>query len=150
MTTLLTSTMLTLTTTHHYNNNDNDENNISMADSVDYGTTFILDDFTNDTTDNSSLSNMTGYYPHPGIIIQVLARFHLIALPTIAVLGIISNILSFCIFISKTLRRTSCSIYLAARSVSDTGFLLSLFISWLGDAMSVPVVHTIVVCQVRC
>ncbi|KAK7486452.1 hypothetical protein BaRGS_00022253 [Batillaria attramentaria] len=106
------------------------------------------------TTGNFSYGNDTGAgsgllpRPNGGIVIQILARFHLIALPTIAILGIISNLLSFCIFVSKTLRRTSCSIYLAARSISDTGFLLSLFITWLGDAVSAPVVHTVVVCQV--
>ncbi|XP_076453474.1 uncharacterized protein LOC143288733 [Babylonia areolata] len=109
------------------------------------------------TTDNdddynySSSFNVTSAYPPsplpPDVAIKVLARFRLIALPTIAVLGIVSNTLSFCIFVSKTLRRTSCSIYLAARSVSDTGFLLALFLTWLGDAMAVPLVHTVVVCQ---
>ncbi|KAL8594339.1 hypothetical protein ACOMHN_053256 [Nucella lapillus] len=114
---------------------------------MDFSTTFILE---TNATNNSSQHNVTAYPPSllsPDVAIRVLARFRLVALPTIAFLGIVSNTLSFCIFVSKTLRRTSCSIYLAARSMSDTGFLLAMFLTWLGDAMGVPLIHTVVVCQ---
>ena len=142
----VTSSIFGLSSTHNTTTTDS-INNMAAADSLDYGATFIVE---TNSSDNASLANGTGFpgYHQPGVVIQILARFHLIALPTVAVLGIISNMLSFFIFVSKTMRRTSCSIYLAARSVSDTGFLLSLFFTWLGDAMGVPVIHTVVVCQV--
>ncbi|XP_076435803.1 uncharacterized protein LOC143275517 [Babylonia areolata] len=133
---------------HHYYNDDNNTSTTPLPPPLPLP-------FSNLTTstDNSSLFNDTGYFPaspppSPDVAIKVLARFHLIAVPVIVVLGIVGNVLSFCIFVSKTLRRTSCSLYLAARCVSDTGFLLSVFITWLGDAMGIPVIHTMVVCQV--
>lgn len=106
------------------------------------------DNSTWNASSNPSLTNATiNSHLAPSVAIQILSRIHLIALPTIAILGTVSNLLAFCIFASKTLRRTSCSLYLAARSISDTGFLMFLFITWLGDATRVPVVHVVVVCQ---
>ena len=81
------------------------------------------------------------------VTIAVLANFHLISIPLIISLGILGNLLAFFTFVSKPLRCTSCSLYLAARSMSDIGFLLALFVTWLGDAMGVSIYHTNVVCQ---
>lgn len=53
--------------------------------------------------------------------------------PFICLFGFVGNILSTIIFLSKSQTKTSCSLYLAARSLSDTGFLISLFCIWLGD-----------------
>ncbi|XP_050406279.1 thyrotropin-releasing hormone receptor [Patella vulgata] len=92
------------------------------------------------TSDRLQTPNMdTGIY--------ILAKFHLVAIPIITTFGLIGNSLAFFVFISKSLRRTSCSWYLAARSLSDTGFLICLFIMWLGDAFRVRIFHTVVVCQ---
>lgn len=56
-----------------------------------------------------------------------------IGVPIICVFGIVGNVLSFRVFIFKSFRNNSSSIYIAALSVSDTGFLVSLFLSWLGN-----------------
>ncbi|CAG2215628.1 mu-type opioid receptor-like [Mytilus edulis] len=53
--------------------------------------------------------------------------------PVICLSGFIGNFLSAAIFLSKSQRKTSCSLYLGVRSLSDTGFLISLFFIWLGD-----------------
>ncbi|XP_041355550.1 thyrotropin-releasing hormone receptor-like [Gigantopelta aegis] len=81
------------------------------------------------------------------VAIAVLANFHLISIPLIICLGVLGNLLAFFTFVSKPLRNTSCSLYLAARSASDIGFLLALFVTWLGDAMGVLIYHTNVICQ---
>ena len=46
--------------------------------------------------------------------------------------GIFGNMLSFKVFVFSSFGKQSSSIYIAALSLSDTGFLLSLFLSWLG------------------
>ncbi|XP_048247253.1 thyrotropin-releasing hormone receptor-like isoform X2 [Haliotis rufescens] len=84
----------------------------------------------------------------PSIAIQILYRVHLVAIPAIAIIGTISNLLAFFTFISKPLRRTSCSLYLAARSLSDTGFLLSLLATWIGDATTFQLYHRDGMCQI--
>jgi len=53
--------------------------------------------------------------------------------PIICLFGIVGNILSFRVFVFRSFRNNSSSVYIAALSVSDTGFLLALFLSWLGN-----------------
>ena len=53
-------------------------------------------------------------------------------IPIICVFGILGNILSFKVFIFTSFKKHSSSIYIGALSLSDTGFLASLFLSWLG------------------
>ncbi|XP_066592432.1 thyrotropin-releasing hormone receptor [Prorops nasuta] len=51
--------------------------------------------------------------------------------PILVYLGCLGNILSVCVFFCTKLRRYSSSIYLGALAISDTGFLVALFITWL-------------------
>ena len=53
-------------------------------------------------------------------------------IPIICLFGICGNMLSFKVFVFSSFGNHSSSIYIAALSLSDTGFLLSLFLSWLG------------------
>lgn len=46
-------------------------------------------------------------------------------------LGLLGNCLSMCVFFGTKLRYSSSSIYLGALAISDTGFLVSAFVSWL-------------------
>ncbi|KAI0229879.1 hypothetical protein LSAT2_019712 [Lamellibrachia satsuma] len=50
--------------------------------------------------------------------------------PTLLLVGLVGNSLSFIVFMSRRLRRFSCSVYLAALAVSDNGLLLCVFVSW--------------------
>lgn len=52
--------------------------------------------------------------------------------PFLVYFGSLGNSLSVCVFFGTKMRRTSSNFYLAALAISDTGFLLSLFIVWLG------------------
>jgi hypothetical protein len=51
------------------------------------------------------------------------------------------------IFLGKQMRKTSFCVYLAARSIADTVFLLTLFVVWL-DNVQVRVFHIQGVCQI--
>lgn len=53
--------------------------------------------------------------------------------PVICVFGIVGNLFSFRVFVFKSFRNNSSSAYIAALSVSDSCFLLSLFFSWFGN-----------------
>ncbi len=53
--------------------------------------------------------------------------------PLLIVMGVIGNSLSFAVFIYSHLRRISSSMYLAALSVADTGFLLCVALSWANN-----------------
>lgn len=66
--------------------------------------------------------------------------------PVICFLGFVGNFLSAAIFLEKSQRKTSCSLYLGIRSLSDTGFLISLFLIWLGD-MKVNIFKAPGLCQ---
>ena len=50
--------------------------------------------------------------------------------PSLLIVGLVGNTLSFIVFLSRRLRRFSCSVYLAALAVSDNGLLLCVFVSW--------------------
>lgn len=54
-------------------------------------------------------------------------------IPIICHLGIIGNTLSTAVFLQKPLRKSSCCIFLAARGVSDNGFLSTLFVIWISQ-----------------
>ena len=51
--------------------------------------------------------------------------------PIIIIIGLLGNATSFAVFVGGGLRHLSSSVYLAALAVSDSGFLISLLISWL-------------------
>lgn len=52
-------------------------------------------------------------------------------MPIIVHLGLLGNCLSVCVFFGTKLRRASSSIYLGALAISDSGFLVTIFIVWL-------------------
>ena len=57
----------------------------------------------------------------------------LYCLPVICIFGLVGNTLSSITFFRNPLRKTSCSLYLAARSISDSGFLLALLLTWISS-----------------
>jgi hypothetical protein len=78
---------------------------------------------------------------------DALWALRMYSIPTICAVGVFGNVMSAWTFLGKQMRKTSCCVYLAARSVSDTGFLLSLFAVWL-DSVHVRVFHIQGVCQI--
>ncbi|XP_033745871.1 thyrotropin-releasing hormone receptor-like [Pecten maximus] len=68
-------------------------------------------------------------------------------LPIIIVTGFLGNTISFFVFIFSRLKRISTSVYLAALSISDTGFLFCVGFGWL-DAMGIHFFHNNGICQI--
>jgi hypothetical protein len=77
----------------------------------------------------------------------VIERIELCYSLTLIVLGTIGNCISVLVFFTTKLRKLSSSFYLAALAVSDTGFLIALFISWL-NSIGVPLFNISGVCEV--
>ncbi|BFZ06081.1 hypothetical protein BsWGS_09120 [Bradybaena similaris] len=68
-------------------------------------------------------------------------------MPAICLLGFATNFMSLLVFLQPNLRRLSCSVYLAVKAVSDSLFLLTVFIIWL-VRVEVSVFDTTGVCQI--
>ncbi|KAK3092426.1 hypothetical protein FSP39_002675 [Pinctada imbricata] len=68
-------------------------------------------------------------------------------MPFICFCGLVGNTLSVVVFSRPSLRTHSCSLLLAARAISDNGFLFTVFIVWL-DFVNVCVFHTEGICQI--
>jgi hypothetical protein len=68
-------------------------------------------------------------YPFVWKLINGLEMYYI---PILVVLGSFGNCLSIYIVFATKMHRTSSSFYLAALALSDTGFLISMFIAWLG------------------
>ncbi|XP_062580143.1 thyrotropin-releasing hormone receptor-like [Saccostrea cucullata] len=68
-------------------------------------------------------------------------------LPIIIAIGVLGNVISFLVFLFTALKKISTSVYLAALALSDTGFLLCVWIVWF-DNMDMHFFHTNGVCQI--
>ena len=97
------------------------------------------------TRNQSKPSTFTPYYPHddPPVII-LIERYLTICL---CVLGFTGNSFSSATFLSKQLRRSPCSVYLAARGVSDNIFLANLAVSLLGNMFELNFSHISGLCK---
>ena len=62
---------------------------------------------------------------------QVLDFLNVYFTPVIILVGVVGNVMSFLVFSLTHLTRLSSSVYLAALSMADTGFLLALSVVWL-------------------
>ncbi|KAH3807849.1 hypothetical protein DPMN_136196 [Dreissena polymorpha] len=68
-------------------------------------------------------------------------------LPAIVIIGTLGNIMSFLTFVSKPLGLCSSSVLLALRSVSDLGFLGTVFVIWLSAVFELHLNDVKAVCQ---
>lgn len=68
--------------------------------------------------------------------------------PVICLLGLISNTLSLAVFLQKSMRTKSCSLFLAARCISDNGFLVTLLIIWTSSVFELQLSRIVGLCQV--
>ena len=93
---------------------------------------------------NISRENNTNF-DGTGIIIATVEKY---AVPIICIFGLVGNTLSFIVFVQKALRRKSCSIFLAARSLSDNGFLITLLIIWTSSVFDLGLSRIVGICQV--
>lgn len=65
----------------------------------------------------------------------LLDFFHMYYIPLIILLGLVGNLLSCVVFLKTQLRMRSSSYYLAALSIADSGFLVTLFLVWLNSTV---------------
>lgn len=83
-------------------------------------------------TENVSLApsehNRTQQYGFAHPITTFIEQY---TIPVICIFGLLSNTLASVVFLQKVLRKSSCSIFLAARGFSDNGFLSTLLIIWI-------------------
>ena len=75
-----------------------------------------------------------------------MTQLNLYGTPIIAVVGILTNTLSILVFTTSKMRHQSSSVYLISMAISDNGFLLSLFITWL-SWVDVYLFHKPIWCQ---
>ncbi|XP_045201927.2 C-C chemokine receptor type 1-like [Mercenaria mercenaria] len=94
-------------------------------------------------TDETCLSATSSYNQSYTTMIK-LEKY---CLPVICILGLIGNSLSTITFLRKPLRNAPCSLYLAARGISDNGFLLSLFLIWTSSTFNLRLSQIKGVCQ---
>lgn len=52
-------------------------------------------------------------------------------IPVLVIFGVLGNILSVCVFFNTKLKKLSSSYYLSSLAISDTIFLIMVFIAWL-------------------
>ncbi|XP_045206809.1 galanin receptor type 2-like [Mercenaria mercenaria] len=87
--------------------------------------------YTQDSPIKQNVSNLSTIYSYtlsePEDIIAVVEEY---AVPIICIFGIIGNTISAFVFLHKVLRGNSSSLFLAARSISDNGFLATLLTIW--------------------
>lgn len=81
---------------------------------------------TNTSSDNDEANNKQPFY-------NFVHGLYLYAIPLISILGIIGNISSFKVFVCSGFNKQASSVYLSVLSISDTWFLLALFLGWFGS-----------------
>ncbi|XP_063426028.1 somatostatin receptor type 5-like [Mytilus trossulus] len=69
------------------------------------------------------------------------------SIPILCIIGFIGNTLSTVLFLGRSLRGFSCCVFLGVRSVTDNGFLATLFIAWF-DFLDVRLFHTTGICHI--
>ncbi|XP_060554482.1 probable G-protein coupled receptor 139 [Ruditapes philippinarum] len=99
----------------------------------------------NDSTLNGNFSSNGQRFEETQQFIASLEKY---AVPIICSFGLIANTLSFTVFAQKFLRRKSCSIFLAARSLSDNGFLITLLVMWTSSVFDLNLSRIAGICQV--
>ena len=69
-------------------------------------------------------------------------------MPIICIFGLIGNTLAAITFLRKPMRTKSCSLYLAVRSLSDNGFLVTLLIIWTSGTFRLQIGSILGICQI--
>ena len=81
------------------------------------------------TSNNTTSSHQDLYSPDE--ITTIVTNLDYYFVPAIIFIGLLGNTLSFMVFVFTNLKTLSSSVYLAALSISDSGFLICVFFSWV-------------------
>lgn len=96
---------------------------------------------------NDSPTNLTGQFPGPEHH-PVTAFIENYSIPVLCLLGLCGNSLASLVFLQKSLRNSSSSIFLATKGFSDNGFLSTLLIIWLSRTFQLRIGAISGACQV--
>lgn len=77
---------------------------------------------------SSNSTTINKLYHEPDDFLQDIQRYYT---PILVFLGLLGNCLSMYVFFGTKLRYSSSSIYLGALAISDSGFLVVVFVPWL-------------------
>ncbi|KAH3716095.1 hypothetical protein DPMN_058812 [Dreissena polymorpha] len=109
--------------------------------------------YTSNVTETSSSTENHGV-PYMNItaderdVHPITHYIELYIIPILCIIGVIGNTVSTIIFMHKTLRNSSCSIFLAVRGMSDNGFLTTLLIPWISRTFRLGLGSTNGACQI--
>ena len=111
-----------------------------VNDNINYGN---VNDNLNYGNEDYDMSDFTNVSP---ALMDVTKFLSLYVQPFLCLFGIAGHSLSIVIFLSKSLRKISSNIYLAALSGSSIGFNLVLLLQWL-EMVNVQLMHKTGFCQ---
>jgi hypothetical protein len=89
---------------------------------------------------------LNGTWSSPGALDQTIYYLNQVGIPLVVLFGTVGNTLSFVVLVRTHLRYQSSSVYLAFLNLVDTGFLLSLFVTWF-SWLDIRLFHRQVWCQ---
>ena len=115
----------------HYSNVNDNLIYGNVNDNINYG---------NEDYNTSEFDNVS-----PGLM-ELTKCISLYVQPVLCICGIAGHSVSFVIFLSKSMRKISSNIYLAALSGSSVGFNLVLLLQWL-EMVNVQLIHKSGFCQ---
>ena len=95
---------------------------------------------------NTSFFDFPRMSPSMELFRDTITWMERVVLPAIIIVGVMGNSVSFLVFMCSHLRRLSSSVYLAALSLADAGFLLCMLIKWAND-LGVPLLYNDQWCQ---
>ena len=78
-----------------------------------------------------SVGNVTSQNPEVDYMTVIVTNLDYYLVPVVIGIGLLGNTLSFMVFVFTNLKTLSSSVYLAALSISDSGFLICVFFSWV-------------------
>ncbi|XP_059161871.1 uncharacterized protein LOC131944966 [Physella acuta] len=99
-----------------------------------------------------AVNDTSGFFPPPFTSLETFSFYIKVrdgqttAVPYICGIGFVTNLVSLIVFVQPNLRRSSCGVYLASKSVSDLVFLLTVLIVWL-TRVDIKIFFTSGVCQ---
>lgn len=81
------------------------------------------------------------------LFFTIIYKMYLFIHPALCIAGMIENMISVLVFCSKTLRKVSSNVYLAALSFASSLFCFANFLVWL-ETLNVHLIHQDGVCQI--
>lgn len=108
---------------------------------------FRNNSFMKNTESNTSTdySNLEAEFNQPYHLARMIETYFV---PITCSIGIVANILAVKTFLHRCLRNYSCSRYLIAKCISDTMFLINLFVIYLGNCFNYDLNTANNICQI--